>query len=169
MFSIRQILHRLILVASYALGILIDWLITMGPVSWCLGCTAAFWLIVQPQTLLSAKVQQSCASYKEAEVPYWGFAYILWCNCEPPPQRCYNVDRLTPHNGCLGNNIIVKLKFLDYFKAIPLSNIWHKQSFCRVCTAVPKGQIIQILSLNTKSTPENMNTQSCEQNVQVWC
>ena len=24
-----------------------DWLITMGPVSWCLRCTASFWLIVQ--------------------------------------------------------------------------------------------------------------------------
>jgi len=59
-------------------------IMTMGPVSWCLGCTAAFWLNVQPQTLLSAKVQQPCASYKEAEVPYWGFAYILWCECEPP-------------------------------------------------------------------------------------
>jgi hypothetical protein len=41
-------------------------------------------LIVQPLSVHSAQIQQPCAFYVEAEVSYWGSAYLFWFDKQIP-------------------------------------------------------------------------------------
>jgi hypothetical protein len=59
-------------------------------------------LIVQPLNVHSAQIQQPCAFYVEANVSYWGCAYLFWFDNEIPK----NVVALTNQLFAAANNML---------------------------------------------------------------
>jgi hypothetical protein len=58
-------------------------------------------LIVQPFSVHSAQIQQPCAFYVDAEVPYRGCAYFFWFDKQIPKNVALTSQRLAAANNML--------------------------------------------------------------------